>query len=427
MKRKTLLALAGATSGVLAAALLGLPVQSATASVSGELDHDGINGPRVLTGTVVDESGVPLAGARVYVYALGNNESGDSQSMDRIALARSNAHGDFVVAGGLRRAVRSNPDGSVPLELDVVTRDDMKKIFNLDAVAPEGPNGQWTWGAQVDHDLVTGDTDTADSQARTPISGIVLNMKDAHHAPDGAPGKSSGPQNGDMTAAMTYSECKNQNYYTIKWLFTGTTTDRLTPIQKIDTATHGKVKYEYSNTENTKFQIAYGGTGPNYAGGFTYSMDNSYGAGINATVNNNFNGAWSLNYRYRQYEQFCTTHDWVDTYTEAQQYGAPSSGETKWQAHHWLSGSQPVSLYDMYYCYSGVPPQNIYGTLWVARSTTSTLQGFFSVAGVGLDTTQQNSDNHKLSWSPDSTSNYVKICGNNNDPLHANKVREVNY
>jgi hypothetical protein len=44
-----------------------------------------------------------------------------------------------------------------------------------------------------------------------------------------------------------------------------------------------------------------------------------------------------------------------------------------------------------------------------------------------LNTIQQDSDYHKLSWSSDATSNYVKICGNNNDPLHANKVREVNY
>jgi hypothetical protein len=426
MKRRTLRAFNGVTAGILAAALFGVPVQPATATASGEVDDANATGPRVLTGTVVDENGAPLGGARIYVYALGNTESGDTQSMDRIALARSDAHGDFVVAGALRRIVRLNPDGSVPLELDVVTRDETKKIFNLDAVAPQGPNGQWTWGAQVDHELVSDDADTADSEAHKPITDIVLDMKEAHVAPGGPPGKSNGSQNGDMTAAMTYSDCKNQPYYLIKWFFTGTTTDRLTPIQKIDTATHGKVKYAYSNTSNTKFQIAYGGTGPNYAGGFAYSIEDSYGAGVDATVGNNFNGAWTLNYRYRQYEQFCTTHDWVDTYSEAQQYGA-SSGETKWQAHHWLGGSQPVSNYDLYYCYSGVPAQNVYGTLWVARSTTSTLQGYFNVAGVGLDTTQQNSDYHKLSWSPDSTSNYVRICGNNSDPLHANKVREVNY
>jgi hypothetical protein len=192
MKRRTLRAFNGVTAGILAAALFGVPVQPATATASGEVDDANATGPRVLTGTVVDENGAPLGGARIYVYALGNTESGDTQSMDRIALARSDAHGDFVVAGALRRIVRLNPDGSVPLELDVVTRDETKKIFNLDAVAPQGPNGQWTWGAQVDHELVSDDADTADSEAHKPITDIVLDMKEAHVAPGGRPGRAMG-------------------------------------------------------------------------------------------------------------------------------------------------------------------------------------------------------------------------------------------
>jgi hypothetical protein len=314
----------------------------------------------------------------------------------------------------------------VPLELDVITRDNMKKFFNLDAVAPAGPGDSWSWGAQVDDNLVAGTADDADSQAHQPLTEVVLNMKDSHFESPASPGAGTGPHSGDMTAAMTYSDCKNQPYYIIKWFFTGATTDRLTPIQKIDTASHGKVNYYYENTKNTKWQIAYGGTGANYAGGFAYSIEDTVSAGVNPTVGNNFNGAWSLNYRYRQYQQYCTTHDWVDTYTEAQQYGA-TNGETKWQAYRWLGGNGPSSNYDMYYCWDGATPQKMYGPTWVARSSTSTLSGFFSVAGVGLDTSQENSGYHKLTWGPDGASSYVKVCGSNSDPLHAKKVREVNY
>ena len=87
----------------------------------------------------------------------------------------------------------------------------------------------------------------------------------------------------------------------------------------------------------------------------------------------------------------------------------------------------PSSNYDMYYCWDGAAPQKMYGPTWVARSSTSTLSGFFSVAGVGLDTSQENSGYHKLTWGPDAASSYVKVCGSNSDPLHAKKVREVNY
>jgi hypothetical protein len=416
--------LAALASAALAAALLtGLGPASAA-----EESPD----PRVLTGTVVDPAGIPVAGARVEVFAVDTNEDGDTQTLQPIALARSNAAGGIVVAGKLQRQVRFNPDGSVPLEIRVTTRTDLTKLFNLDAVPPAQPGGHWTWGDQVDQELVEGGEDAAAEQARGEVTRLVLNMADAAFQPF-EPGRIPAPRlDGQVGTLATadpdgFAACKQRNWYSIVWKWSGKVQDRLTPIQKIDTFDHALVKYKWADTKKTKWQIAYTGSST-YRGGMSYANTQVLEQGFTASVGNSFNGGWTVNTRFRHFRQYCTNHEWVDTQAELDQYGY-YSGQDKWQSHKWLGGHEGVEHYDMYYCWNGAPPQKIGagGSLWVARTSTSRIGGFFGVGGVQLDTSQQNSTSYKFTIRPDAQAEYILVCGNNNTPLEASKVREVRY
>jgi hypothetical protein len=62
---------------------------------------------------------------------------------------------------------------------------------------------------------------------------------------------------------------------------------------------------------------------------------------------------------------------------------------------------------------------------WVTKTGTEVYQAFFSIAGIGLDSAQTNSEKHKFTIIPDNDVDRTRYCGNYDYPLSAIIAKEV--
>jgi hypothetical protein len=85
----------------------------------------------------------------------------------------------FNLTGPLTAPTTRNPDGSVPLELQV-TGAGVTKVFNLNALPPDATHTSWRWSRAPDTDLVAGHSDAF---VGTRLSNLSLDMAHAAAAP----------------------------------------------------------------------------------------------------------------------------------------------------------------------------------------------------------------------------------------------------
>jgi hypothetical protein len=95
----------------------------------------------------------------------------------------------------------------------------------------------------------------------------------------------------------------------------------------------------------------------------------------------------------------------------------------KWVPHHFTGGNLLTPMSETWSC-QGLNHEPIQSTLWVAKSTTVTWAGWFAIGAVRLDSRQQNSSSHKMTYIPD-TGETAHICGKGASPTLATFVREV--
>ncbi len=411
--------------GVVLVGLVGAPSGAAPAAA----------GERVMSGTVVAGSGEPVAGA--LVEATVEQWRGDNAFREQpLGEATTDSTGQFAILGAVAPGATRNPDGSVNVLLRVVA-EATEKYFLVSAVPPVGSGTSWAWGEQADQSLVPEQTRGASGVlAGEPVAALRLSMSgatplaaaDASRASDRTPDRTP-----DRAAArgskITLAQCYGATTYYIVWVFSGRKRDRMMPIQKLDTQTHSKAKLFWSNSRNSTFtEIFKVPEHRAYSLGLSYSRIHARGAGLTWKSPNKFHGLYRLDWRYRKYVQYCTTSALADTRKELQESDAAvRTGKSRWRSFKWLSGNRPYSVFDSFLCHEATGPRISYANLWVMRKTSHRLQAYASLVGVGLEAQQKNSRIHKVKYLLDRDSKFMKLCGNDNDPVHATLVREVDY
>jgi hypothetical protein len=382
--------------------------------------------PQMMAGVVVGGDERPIPGATVEASAE-ERRGRDVMIEHRFAVTTTDAAGAFVLTGRLPANAARNPDGSTSIMVRVSTAQ-VERYFLVNAVPPARPGADWSWGEQVDVQLLAATRFGAAQQlAGEPLAGIVLDLSAA--TPNLTPVTAGDPL-AQRGGRITVEECYNAGVYYLIWVFSGRKRDRMMPIQKIDTQTHARARLAWQNSHNTSLGAVFQTPAhPAYSLGLSYSQKQTRSAGLTWTAKNRFHGLYRLNWRYRKYVQYCTTSSQVDTKKEAEASGAAvRTGKGQWRPFQWLGGNAPYSVFESFYCHEGTGVQTSYAkTWWVMRSTTHRLDSHASLLGVGLVAQQVNSKLHKVVYLLDADSKYLRLCGNDAAPPKATKVREVDY
>src|SRR4051794_19815807 len=131
--------------------------------------------PELSAGTVV---GIPdRASVTVTVGAEEIRANGDVVVHPLAATAVDGT--TFNLTSALTAPATRNPDGSVPLELQV-TGAGVTKVFNVNALPPDGTHTSWRWSRAPDTDLVSGHSGAV---VGTRLSNLSLDMAHAAAAP----------------------------------------------------------------------------------------------------------------------------------------------------------------------------------------------------------------------------------------------------
>lgn len=337
-----------------------------------------------------------------------------------------------------------NPDGSVRLEITAITSN-LVRHYLINAMPPTSTTTEWTWPAVPDETVT--DPLTAVEAAELPgreITDLALRVAagesvamnssvDTLESPeppdtggeaaeadetldtglDGA-ANSTGTMSALNTAAAAVAMACTSGEGSTYWKGTGTYKSRQLPIHWNEIANNTKSKYAWQTTNKTTMQAAYAGTGANYSGGFSYSVDNDSSAGLSKTITADYSKhVLKVEWKYQKQKQMCFNA------------GYPyETGEIRWVPHHWTTGSASDATSWSFQCYNSNRVE-IAADTWVSRTTTSTYAGAFAIAGVELSSRQSNSSSHRHDYILKNGKNVAYVCGHGNDPALASFSKET--
>jgi hypothetical protein len=252
---------------------------------------------------------------------------------------------------------------------------------------------------------------TAGTTALTTAAGEPVELADpaAVDAGDGADEASEEPT---PIAARGASSCRDG--YGALMVPLDKYTRRKPPIQRLTTRAHSKQTYEFETTERTKLEVAWVGDGGNYAGGFVYSKISDTSLGMKWTQGNGKSQILRPEWQFRKYRKQCYNGRPHQTYWLDVWY---------WRAHKATGGSERQDSTPPWSC-DGDTTVRMQVETWVARSSTVTWDGFFSIGTVKLADQQTNSSRHKLTVTPNAGESAPRICGDNDFPLYADRIKE---
>jgi hypothetical protein len=440
--RRVALVSAGAVSVALTGALQS-PVDAATL-------------PPPLTGTVLMPDGTPVAGAKVTLVAevAQNISGGDGTDGFLVGTALTSSSGAW---GALPTWPDSydnpviNPDGTITIDAEAISADgSWDKLFNFNVRMPPNPSLSATVPDIVDSDVVSG-------TPGGPVAGVTLSFGGVTSAAPAVPNPQEAVEtdypgseaydvadadNGDETGAnagkaptktcdsvhhVCYvtgdpGPCRHSEPVSGWRNMAGDdhTAKRWVPVQPIWTTRYGHEHYTYSSGDGTEMSIAYGGAGPNYAGGLIFSTKKSSDMGNDAKAGTFFVGYFKQQWVYRKQRQWCVGQDphRID-YNDLR-----DSGRRRYRPEAWLGGlTRESATLSVWACHDAFAARVQRGQeLWVAKHSVTSWDGFFTLFGVGLKTKTENDSNHKLVLTADDT---TKFCPDTSSVVaDANRVQE---
>lgn len=383
-------------------------------------------GPQIIAGTLVDGQGAPVA-ASITVSVEHSTPEGDVETP--IATGFSTPSGKFIIRGGLGNAPATvNPDGSVQLEVDAQANG-QERIFTMGATPPAPAAGRpdWTWGDVVNPDMLPAQAQApglpnqvnAQAQAHAPLSGLQL---DTGTTLDAA------TSNATVSPSST-SSCSGSgaNYigFTYVWKNLDTWAQRMVPIMHYQLDGRTSDTYEWDTTNKTEIGVAIMSPSQTYAGGMSYSEQESGSTGVGpVNINTNyFIGTEKVNWNFRKQRKYCRvlyTNYHVDTATDTY----------RWKAWELLGGNGHPADNTVYNCnWSQHYDQRIQDPFYTRNGYTKVYKGGFNLAGIGLNASQETSTEHKQTISVRHAQGYTyaRICGYNNYPAQAPLAFEVNF
>ena len=357
-----------------------------------------------LTGTVVDRDGRPLAGAAVEVAVVPPRKGRAASIEPRVvATTLTDETGRYVVEDlppGLA------PESS-PVELMVTASKDsdaVHYVLNLE-VADDGDRS--------DGALSLGrlDLQLGEGLASDPWLLTVDSSGGTSEAPDEPPAEDDGSEQPQTGSA---SSCRD--LYATVWVpELDVTRKRMVPIHRLTARRHSTMSYRYESTHRTEMSVAFTGDGGSYAGGLTHSNENSSSLGMLHKVGNGAAEVLKLQWEYMRYRKKC-----VQSWSGGHSYYLDVY---QWRPERKTAGSQTLENEPTWDCAPGrtVP---IAVKTWVAREARVRWVGWFTLGGSALDTLQENTESHKLTVFPDSGEEDPRVCGSNDFPVEAHRVKE---
>ena len=188
-----------------------------------------------------------------------------------------------------------------------------------------------------------------------------------------------------------------------------------TIVQAYDTGGNAKFAYDWSNTNSYQAQAMgqYSGGTAKAALGLEWLTQNTTDAGVSYTwPTNSDKGLW-VETRYRLWKEMCFSSNNI----------ANPTGYEEWNPYRFDGGSTVSNSTQTFSC-SSANISSMAVTTWVSRTASTTWGNWFSLNGVSLDAKATNTSSDKLTIIPQG-GRTAKICGSNDKPLYASKVKEV--
>jgi hypothetical protein len=158
--------------------------------------------------------------------------------------------------------------------------------------------------------------------------------------------------------------------------------------------------------------IATGGKWGYHAAGLARSVTNKSCVGMTSTLPLNEQRRVRANWAYRRYDLYCAS--WL---------GGSATYHSSWEWRPYrLEGNSNQSGVGAISCKAGTR-RRIDNETWVARNSSYTTSGYFSIGGVDLRSSQTSSSDHELRVLPQTTPTY--FCGSNDVALYAKMARET--
>lgn len=398
--------------------------------------------PLIMSGTLVDEDARPLAGAQV-IARVERDETGRTVET-RIAQTVADATGAFTLRGNLLPGTASlNPDNSVRIQLTMMTDEVVRHyVFNL--FPPSGASADWTWSKAVDASVIS-QTEIDQALPTEPATDLLLKVAAGQPVSmttstttvtsGSAPDYSAEGQSADERADLQLDSLANQTGTMAAieaaqaaramecsalgdpyWEDDNIAIRRYIPIHfdaNVDKFMH---RFNWSRTTQTSMSISYAGAGKNYAGGLSYSRENTTETGV-SRIAGEFKTdeihQWKTLWQYRKQIEVC--------YNGGYEY---ETGEVRWVPEKWANGTKIDDSATRFAC----PVNNrikFETDFWVSRTTGSAWKGWFEVAGVSMTSQQMRTSSTKAEWLLKPNKAFGHLCGSDDIPSDAGYTEEV--
>ncbi len=186
------------------------------------------------------------------------------------------------------------------------------------------------------------------------------------------------------------------------------------PLQKGFTEKNSTVLYQWSNSNSTTFEALAGYRGANfYSLGLTGSIQNVAEAGVKFTIKPKQRRVALVEWKYRLSKEYCFLMNNM----------VAATGNQKWLPYSFVGGNKKKKIKKSFKC-SARNKSTISSYTWVARASSKTYGGYYSLTGIKIDARQTNSESNRISYTP-KKGKRVTLCGSNDKIVYASMVKEV--
>ncbi|MEV6816411.1 hypothetical protein [Micromonospora sp. NPDC051296] len=378
-----------------------------------DADEDRQSSSFVITGTLVEDDGSPVANQTLSVSldpgpAMLLAAEDDDEGAEGLLLSgtTTNSEGEFSLPVPAMKDIDQYVDEEGLATLLFMSAEDGRDLLYRQYVRLPEAAGQRARSLQDDEESLPED-EVVSADLSGELTGMTLAV--------------SGAADGISAAAVDYgAECRrvwgSTPWGNYQWKRQGSAIRKWVPVQRAQTGNKTHMTYEWSNTKETYVQtsIDYTYKSAKVTGGYSKSVVSS--SGVNFSVGHSIVRDLEVEYDFYAYQLHCSmSGDATKT---------RGTGVLEYRPYQ-FKGFNRVSTYRSYYtCPDSSYRGLLSNTLWVSRSNTTTFSGGVSLNGIGVNAKQTNTTGHKKSYVPKKQSAYV--CGQNANPTQTEKVSEVN-
>jgi hypothetical protein len=378
--------------------------------------------PTLASGTALAANGSPAAGAEVTLSIVQRPDKKGGIAFIPIATDTTSATGNFELLGDLSRVSARDLRANGAVELEITITSDTQSVSHAYTVDPDeavGSRASRTLGSVGGAEAVTLQFGKGEVETAPASSGGFSSLAAAGAtAVDAAPAGSvpDNPDDNPVPPRGGPSSCREGFFLYLHPLDDYTT--RNVPVSRLTTKKHSHQTYEWDTTKQTKIAIAITGDGGTYLGGMVYSNTHSTGLGYRMNIGNDASRLFKPEWQFKKYRHEClnsnnpTNSYWLDVW--------------RWRANKLTSGSAVPNSNPTWSCTDSTTVLMATET-WVTKTSNVEYQGWFKLFGTGVDDLQSNTSSHKVTIRPDGGERRARVCGDDDYPVDANRIKERFY